>query len=56
MTAAMIAQLLIQFGPGAIQVVEKLIAVWDKPALTPDEVKGILDVAKTSYASYIANA
>lgn len=56
MTAAMIAQLLIQFGPGAINVIEKLVAVWDKPALTSDEVKSILDVAKTSYASYIAAA
>lgn len=56
MTAAMIAQLLIAFGPTAIRLVEELIAVWEAPSLTPDQVRQILSVARTSYDSYIAVA
>lgn len=56
MNAALVAQLLITFGPKAWDVIEKLIAVWDKQTLSPDEVKSICDVAKTTYDDYIKNA
>ena len=56
MTAATIAALLIQYGPGAIDLIEKLVAVWEKPALTLQEVLDITAVAKKSYADYLAEA
>lgn len=52
----MIAQLLITFGPGAISLIDELIQVWDKPALTVDEVKSICSVAQKSYDAYITEA
>lgn len=53
MNAATIAALLAQFGPGAIGLIEKLISVWSKPALSVEEVTEITDLAKKSYESYV---
>ena len=47
MTAAMIAQLLIAFGPSAIQLIQQLNALWNKPSLTTDEVNQLCQVALT---------
>lgn len=52
----MIAQLIIAFGPSAINLIQELIAVWDKPSLTTDEVLRICAVAGKSYEQYIAEA
>ena len=56
MSAALIAQLIIQLGPAAIQLIQDLVAVWSKPTLSPDEVKTICDRAQKSYDQYIADA
>ncbi len=56
MSASVIAQLFIQFGPGAIELIEKLVALWSQPALTPEQVKDICAVAKKSYEAYLAEA
>lgn len=56
MTAAMITQLLIAFGPSAIGLIQQLIALWDKPSLTKDEVLSICAVAGKTYEQYIAEA
>jgi hypothetical protein len=56
MTAAMITQLLLMFGPGAIQLIEQLINLWNKPQLTVDEALAITKIAGTSYDQYIKNA
>jgi hypothetical protein len=56
MNAAMIAQLLIQFGPGAISLIQQLISIWEKPALTIEEVTKICAVAQKSYDDYIAES
>lgn len=53
MNAAIIASLLIKFGPIAIDLIQKLAEVWSKPELTPDEVKEICSVARKSYDQYI---
>ena len=55
MTAALIAQLLVQFGPGAIHLVENLMSLWAKPSLTPDEVANICLLARKSYEEYMAD-
>lgn len=57
MTASMIVQLLLKFGPGAIDVIKDLIAVWHKPELTVEEVNKICDDRiKKSYDDYIKEA
>ena len=56
MSAAMITQLLITFGPQAIELIEKLIELWNKPELTKEEVLAITAIANKSYESYIAEA
>lgn len=56
MSAAMIAQLLVTFGPQAVELIEKLVALWGKPELTPEEVREITSLADKSYADYIAEA
>lgn len=53
MTAAMIAQLLLAFGPAAIDLIRQLNQLWSKPELTPEEVDSILAIATKSYDSYI---
>jgi len=46
MNAAMIAQLLIAFGPSAINLIQELAAIWHKQSLTLDEVNAICAVAQ----------
>ena len=55
MTASIIAQLIIQLGPVALQLVQDLANVWGKE-LTPAEVAAICSKAQKSYADYIAEA
>lgn len=43
----MIAQLLIAFGPSAVALIQQLNALWNKPALTTDEVNSLCAVALT---------
>lgn len=52
MSAALIAQLIVTLGPSAIQLIEKLVAVWNKPTLTTEEVLELCKVAQTSYDEY----
>lgn len=52
----MITTLLIQFGPAAITLIQQLVAVWDKPSLTLDEVNALCATAQKSYDSYRADA
>lgn len=56
MTAALIAQLIVALGPTALSLIPKLVAVWDKPALTLDEVMALCAPAAKSYDDYIAEA
>jgi hypothetical protein len=56
MTASIIAQLIIALGPSALGLIQELIAVWEKPSLTVDEVMGICGRASKSYDAYIAEA
>lgn len=56
MSAALIAQLIIALGPVALDLIPKLIAIWNKPSLTPEEVTELCSVAKKSYDDYIAEA
>jgi hypothetical protein len=56
MTASMIAKLIAALGPSALGLIQELIAVWEKPSLTVDEVMGICDRASKSYDAYIAEA
>ncbi len=56
MSAALIAQLIIALGPPAFQLIQDLMAVWNKPTLTVDEVTTITNKAKKSYDDYIAEA
>lgn len=56
MSGVMIAQLLIQFGPAAFQLIEQLIGIWNKPALTTEEVLAFTAKAKQSYEDYISAA
>ena len=56
MSAAVITQLLVTFGPSAIELIKKLVSVWNKPELTPAEVDEILALAETSYDEYISKA
>lgn len=42
MPAAVIAQLLITFGPQAISLIQELIKVWNQPSLTPDQVNAVI--------------
>lgn len=56
MSAVMIAQLMMQFGPPALKMIEDLIALWSKPALTNDEVLAFTGKAKKSYDDYIKEA
>ncbi len=56
MTASLIAQLVIALGPSALKLIQDLMAVWSKPALTPEEVTKICATAQKSYDDYIAAA
>lgn len=52
MTGATIAQLILMFGPQAIELIAKLRALWTK-TLTDEEVMDILKLANKSYDDYI---
>lgn len=56
MTAAMIAQLVIALGPSALQLIEDLVNLWNKPSLTTEEVLAITAKAKKGYQDYINEA
>ena len=56
MNAALIVQLLITFGPQAIDLIEKLVALWSKPTLTVEEVLSITALARKSYDQGLAAA
>ena len=56
MSAAIIAQLIIALGPSAFKLIQDLIAIWDKPSLTVDEVTAICNKAQKTYDEYIAEA
>jgi hypothetical protein len=56
MSAAVIAQLLIAFGPPAIQMIQQLVALWNKPALTPDEVMAFCASSQKSFDDYMKQA
>lgn len=55
LTGAVIAQLIIKLGPVALDLIQKLAAVWTKE-LTPAEVAELCSTAKKSYEDYIAEA
>lgn len=57
MSAPIIAQLILAFGPAAINLIQKLTELWQKPALTVEEVNQILSTipAKT-YQQYLDEA
>ncbi len=48
-----IVSILVQFGPGAVKLIEALIAVWNTPSLSVEQVKAICAVAQTSYDDYV---
>ncbi len=52
----MIAQLVIALGPPALTLIQDLVAVWEKPSLTVDEVNTICNKSLKSYDTYIAEA
>jgi hypothetical protein len=56
-TAAVILQLLITFGPEAIKLVQNLVSNWTKTELSPEEVNAIIAplLTKTT-ADYLAEA
>jgi hypothetical protein len=56
MNAALIAQLIIALGPTALELIQKLAAIWSKPELTVAEVIELCAPAKKSYDAYLAEA
>lgn len=56
MTASLIAQLIVALGPSALKLIPDLVAVWEKPALTVEEVLAICGKAQKNYDDYIAEA
>ena len=56
MTPLMIVNLITALGPTALDLVQKLAAIWSKPSLTVDEVVALCAPAKKSYDDYIAEA
>lgn len=55
MTGAMIAQLIVALGPVALDLIQKLVGIWNT-SLTPEQVNEICSVTKKSYDDYIAAA
>lgn len=53
MTGATIAALLVKFGPPAINLIQDLVAVWDKD-LTPEEVRVIVTNHRKTEEQYVA--
>ena len=56
MTPLMIVNLITALGPTALDLIQKLAAIWSKPLLTVDEVVALCAPAKKSYDDYIAEA
>jgi hypothetical protein len=56
MPATVIAQLIIALGPPAFQVISDLVKLWNKPAMTVEEVQTFCALAQKSYDQYIAEA
>lgn len=56
MTPAIIAQLIIAFGPQALIWIRELATIWGKDSLTKEEVLSFCDRAEKSYDQYIAEA
>lgn len=55
MTGAAIAQLLIIYGPHAINFIQQLASNWNKE-MSVAEIDGILALASKSYDQYVAEA
>jgi hypothetical protein len=55
MTGAMIAQLLITYGPTAVNLIEQLIQTWDKP-MTVEQVHAVCALTKKTYDEGLAEA
>lgn len=55
MTPAQITQLILILGPPALELVQKLAALWDQE-LTPDQVKELCEPARKSYDQFIQEA
>lgn len=56
MSAAIVAQLIIALGPTALELIPKLAAIWNAPALTVDQITELCAPAKKSYDDYMAAA
>ena len=56
MNAALIVQLIIALGPPAYKLIQDLMAVWNKPELTPEEVMAFCVKSQKSYDDYIREA
>ena len=56
MPAALIAQLIIALGPTALELIPKLAELWNKPALTTEEVIALCAPAHKSYQELRAQA
>lgn len=53
MSGAVIAQLLIKFGPLAFSLIEDLVRVWSKD-MSPEEVRVFVATHRKNYDDYIA--
>lgn len=56
MNASTIAQLIIALGPMALEIIPKLMAVWNVRELTPAEVLKICQVSEKPYEDYVKPA
>lgn len=56
MSAAIIAQLIIALGPPAFKVIQQLVAAWNKPEMTVEEVVAFCNLSQKSYDEYIEEA
>lgn len=56
MNAALIAQLIIALGPVALKLIPELAGLWQKGALTVEEVTAFCARSQKSYDDYIAEA
>lgn len=56
MSGAVIAQLLVQFGPAAFDLIRNLTTIFTKETLTVEEVLAFCDKSQKSYDTYISEA
>jgi len=57
MPAAIIVQLLVTFGPAAVELIQKLFVLWSKPALTVAEFEAVMAlVPRKTLADYLVEA